>query len=110
MMNLTAKQSRFADYLGHGLNQTESYRRSYDARGMSDVAIRVEACRLAKHPKVAARVDAIRRTRPKVENSLPDLSGEWIARRLMDIATSRYATTTTQKDALKVLTRIKNLP
>jgi phage terminase small subunit len=109
-MNLTAKQSRFADYLGHGLNATESYRRAYNASRMSDVAIRVEACRLAKHPKVAARVDFIRRTRPKVENSLPDLSGEWIARRLMDIATSRYATTTTQKDALKVLSRIKSLP
>ena len=109
-MSLTAKQSRFADYLGHGLNATESYRRAYNASRMSDVAIRVEACRLAKHPKVAARVDFIRRTRPKVENSLPDLSGEWIARRLMDIATSRYATTTTQKDALKVLSRIKSLP
>ena len=109
-MNLTAKQSRFADYLGHGLNATESYRRAYNASRMSDVAIRVEACRLAKHPKVAARVDFIRRTRPKVENFLPDLSGEWIASRLMDIATSRYATTTTQKDALKVLSRIRKLP
>ena len=110
MMNLTAKQSRFADYLGHGLNQTESYRRSYDAQKMSDPSIRVEASRLSRHPKVAARVDFIRRTRPKVENFLPDLSGEWIASRLMDIATSRYATTTTQKDALKVLSRIRKLP
>ena len=109
-MNLTAKQSRFADYLGHGLNQTESYRRSYDAQKMSDPSIRVEASRLSRHPKVAARVDFIRRTRPKVENFLPDLSGEWIASRLMDIATSRYATTTTSKDALRVLSRIKGLP
>jgi hypothetical protein len=77
---------------------------------MSDAAIRVEACRLAKHPKVAARVDAIRRTRPKVENSLPDLSREWISLRLMDIATSPYSTTTTSKDALRVLSRIKGLP
>ena len=109
-MNLTAKQSRFADYLGHGLNAAEAYRRSYDAQNMSGPSVRVESCRLRKHPKISAAVDAIRRTRPKVENSLPDLSREWIALRLMDLVTSPYSTTTTSKDALKVLSRIKGLP
>ena len=110
MMNLTAKQSRFADYLGHGLNQTESYRRSYDATRMSDAAIRVEACRLAMNRKVVAHVDAIRKAHPKARRVVPNLTNEWLTMELMDLATSPYSTTTTKANALKVLSRIRKLP
>jgi len=102
-MNLTAKQSRFADYLGHGLNQTESYRRSYDAQGMSDVAIRVEACRLAKHPKIVSAVKALRQGCPKTKRQVAEASEEWVKIRLMDLADSPYSTTSQKITALEFL-------
>jgi len=109
-MNLTAKQSRFSELVAGGLNQTESYRRAYDAQGMSDAAIRVEACRLAKHPKVVAHVELLRKQHPKVKRVVPELSNEWLTMELMDLATSPYSTTTTKASALKVLSRIRKLP
>jgi phage terminase small subunit len=109
-MALTAKQSRFSELVAGGLNQTESYRRAYDAQGMSDAAIRVEACRLAKHPKVVAHVELLRKQHPKVKRVVPELSNEWLTMELMDLATSPYSTTTTKASALKVLSRIRKLP
>jgi len=109
-MALTVKQELFADYLAGGLNQTESYRRSYDATRMSNAAIRVEACRLAKNPKVAERVDAIRKAHPKVKRVVPNLTNEWLTMELMDLATSPYSSTVTKGNALKVLSRIRKLP
>jgi len=67
---LTAKQKAFV----HALlrqnppinNATEAYRIAYDAEGMTDAAINVEACKLKQHPKVSLilkresdRVDAL---------------------------------------------------
>ena len=109
-MALTVKQELFADYLAGGLNQTESYRKAYAAQRMSDAAIRVEACRLAKHPKVVAHVDAIRKAHPKARRVVPNLTNEWLTMELMDLATSPYSTTTTKANALKVLSRIRKLP
>ena len=102
-MNLTAKQSRFADYLGHGLNQTESYRRAYDARGMSGASIRVEACRLAKHPKIVSAVKALRQGCPKTKRQVAEVSEQWVEIRLMDMADSPYSTTSQRISALEFL-------
>ena len=109
-MSVTAKQATFAELEAGGWNQTESYRRSYDATRMSDAAIRVEACRLAKNPKVVAHVDAIRKAHPKARRVVPNLTNEWLTMELMDLATSPYSTTTTKANALKVLSRIRKLP
>ena len=59
-MALTAKQAKFAELVGGGLNLSESYRRAYDAQGMSSGAIRVEGHRLARHPKIVSAVKALR--------------------------------------------------
>ena len=109
-MSVTAKQAKFAELVAGGLNQTESYRRSYDATRMSDAAIRVEACRLAKNPKVAERVALLRKQHPRVKRVVPNLTNEWLTMELMDLATSPYSTTTTKANALKVLSRIRKLP
>ena len=102
-MNLTAKQSRFSELVAGGLNQTESYRRAYDAQGMSDVAIRVEACRLAKHPKIVIAVKALRQGCPKTKRQVAEASEEWIKIRLMDLADSPYSTTAQKISALEFL-------
>ena len=102
-MALTVKQELFADYLAGGLNQTESYRRSYDARGMSGASIRVEACRLAKHPKIVIAVKALRQGCPKTKRQVAEASEEWVKIRLMDLADSPYSTTSQKISALEFL-------
>ena len=103
-VKLTIKQAMFADLIAHGLNKTEAYKRSYEAQGMSDASIRVEACRLSKNPKIVQVVNAIQRTHPK--RVVPEVSKDWIKGELVDLAVSPYATTTTKVNALKVLSRL----
>ena len=106
-MSLTVKQKMFADYIAHGLNKSAAYKKSYNAQHMNSNSIAVEAHRLSKHPKVLAEVDRIRRAHPRIKRRVPDLSKDWIKMELMDLATSIYSSTTTQVNALKVLSRIK---
>ena len=85
------------------MNHSESYRRSYDAQGMSDVAIRVEACRLAKHPKVVGAVKALRQGCPKTKRQVAEASEEWVQVRLEDLVDSPYSTTSQKISALEFL-------
>ena len=102
-MSLTAKQSRFAELVGGGLNLSGSYRKAYDCRGMSDGAIRVEACRLAKHPKIVSAVKSLRQGCPKTKRQVAEASEEWVKIRLMDLADSPYSTTSQKISALEYL-------
>jgi len=102
-MKLTAKQSVFADLIAHGLNQTESYRRAYAAERMSGGAIRVEACRLARHPKIVRAVKSLRQGCPKTKRMVAEASEEWVKIRLMDLADSPYSTTSQKISALEYL-------
>jgi len=56
---LTEKQDRFAALLADGMSNAEAYRLAYNAEGMKPHTIWSEACKLAQHPGVSARVDAI---------------------------------------------------
>ena len=102
-MKLTAKQSVFADLIAHGLNHSESYRRSYDAQGMSAGAIRVEAHRLSRHPKIVSAVKSLRQGCPKTKRVVADLHEEWVKIRLMDLAGSPYSTSSQKISALEFL-------
>jgi len=77
---LTAKQEAFVlAYLATG-NATESYRRAYSPKKMSDENINVEASRLLKNPKVAPRLDAVREK--VAERAI--VSKEWVISRLVE--------------------------
>lgn len=61
MSALTAKQDHFARLVViNGLDQTHAYRKAYDASGMSGLATRVEASRVAANQKVRARMEELR--------------------------------------------------
>ena len=92
--SLTAKQSRFAELVAGGLNYSESYRRAYDAQGMSSGAIRVEGHRLARHPKIVSAVKALRQGCPKTKRMVAEASEEWVQVRLEDLVDSPRATRT----------------
>lgn len=59
-MTLTAKQEAFAQAIADGLNQSDAYRKAYDASSMTDAVINVKACELLKNGKVKVRVDELR--------------------------------------------------
>jgi phage terminase small subunit len=102
-MALTAKQSRFAELVAGGLNYSESYRRAYDAQGMSSGAIRVEGHRLARHPKIVVAVKALRQGCLKTKRQVAEASKEWVTIRLQDLADSPYSTTSQKITALEFL-------
>ena len=103
MKSLTPKQSHFASLVAGGLNYSESYRRSYDCRGMSASSIRVEAHRLSRHPKIVSAVKALRQGCPKTKRQVAEASEEWVKIRLMDLADSPYSTTSQKITALEYL-------
>jgi len=76
---LTPKQEAFvSSYLETG-NATEAYRRSYDAKNMSEATINVKACELLKNGKVAVRLQVLQeRAASKVV-----LTRAWVLERLM---------------------------
>ena len=100
---MTAKQSRFAELVAGGLNLSESYRRAYDAQGMSAGAIRVEAHRLSRHPKIVGAVKALRQECPKTKRQVAEANREWVQVRLEDLADSPYSTTSQKISALEFL-------
>jgi phage terminase small subunit len=79
---LTRKQEAFVyAYLETG-SATESYRRAYDASGMTSGAIEVEGKRLLKHPLITLRVSAARqraaaRAEVTVAKILAELREAW---------------------------------
>ena len=58
---MTNKQERFVAEVVAGASLSAAYREAYDAEGMSDGAVRVEACRLARNPNIALMIDEGRR-------------------------------------------------
>lgn len=56
---LTEKQERFAQEIVAGANYTAAYRAAFNASGMTDGSVWVEAHRLAASPKVTLRLDQL---------------------------------------------------
>ena len=100
---VTPKQARFCELVAGGLNFSESYRKAYDCRGMSAGALRVEAHRLSRHPKIVSAVKALRQGCPKTKRQVAEASEEWVKIRLEDLADSPYSTTSQKISALEYL-------
>lgn len=62
---LTAKQEKFCQAVVSGLNISDAYRSAYDAGGMKPATVNRSAKELTDNPKIAARVQALRK--PVVE-------------------------------------------
>lgn len=60
-MELTPKQTKFVAEVVSGATLSDAYRAAYDAEGMEPESVRVEACRLARHPVVSLMIDEGRR-------------------------------------------------
>ena len=61
MNNLTPKQDGFCQsYIETG-NASEAYRLNYSASKMSQAALKIEACKLLKHPEITLRLEQIQK-------------------------------------------------
>lgn len=67
---LTAKQEAFARLVAGGKQQADAYRQTYEADGMGAPSIWAEASRLTSHPKVAARIEQLRREKEDLRRML----------------------------------------
>lgn len=59
-VKLTAKQEAFAQGVADGLGQAKAYRMAYDAEGMKENSVYVNASKLMKNAKVTQRVSDLR--------------------------------------------------
>jgi phage terminase small subunit len=59
-LGLTPKQEAFARAYVETGNASEAYRRAYSADKMSEKAVKVQACRLLKHPNIALTLERLR--------------------------------------------------
>jgi len=55
-MTLTAKQEQFAQAIASGMNQSDAYRKAYEAGGMKASSVTEKASELAANVKVTSRV------------------------------------------------------
>lgn len=63
---LTAKQEAFAHWVAQGMSQADAYRSAYMSAAMKPSTLWAEASRLAKHPKVSARIEELRQEAEKM--------------------------------------------
>lgn len=100
---ITDKQQAFIDAIVDGNNISDAYRLAYDASNMSAASIHVEACRLAKNPKITLRLDQYYADR-EFSNRLQRLSrSERVISKLEEIALHSHEHDGTQVRALELL-------
>jgi len=86
LLGLTSKQDAFCDAVVSGKSLSAAYREAYDAKGMSDEAVRVEASRLLAHPNVSLRVKSLNAEKEDQRRMLAVNRAERVLERLEKLA------------------------
>ena len=60
MAELTAKQEKFCQCITEGINQSDAYRKAYNAEKMKPETIHVRAAELMRNSKIEARIKELR--------------------------------------------------
>jgi len=86
LLGLTTKQEAFAEAVVSGKSLSAAYREAYDAKGMTDEAVRVEASRLLIHPNVSLRVKSLNLEKEDQRRMLAVNRAERVLERLEKLA------------------------
>jgi phage terminase small subunit len=86
LLGLTSKQEAFAEAVVSGMSLTAAYKAAYEAQGMSEEAIRVEASRLLTHPNVSLRVKTLNAEKEDQRRMLAVNRAERVLQRLETLA------------------------
>lgn len=100
---ITPKQSAFAGFVAEGDNNTEAYRKAYDASHMNEQVIRNSAYKLSKNKNVQEAVESLKIDRKTVARATEKLSNDWVIQRLQDEAVSEKNPPATRVRALELL-------
>tara|TARA_R110000824_G_scaffold313229_2_gene500073 strand:- start:3 stop:440 length:438 start_codon:yes stop_codon:yes gene_type:complete len=100
---ITPKQNAFCGFVADGDNNTEAYRKAYNASGMSEQVIRNSAYKLSKNESVQEAVKSLRVDRQVVDRATEKLSNDWVIQRLQDEAVSEKNPPATRVRALELL-------
>ncbi len=100
---LTEKQDKFCLNIVAGMNQTDAYKNSHNAENMSIEAIYVEASRLMDNPKIALRIEELRKEARKevIMNTIQ--RKEWLTNLIMQ---DEKASKTDKLKALDILNKM----
>ena len=93
LLGLTSKQEAFAEAVVAGKSLSAAYREAYDAKGMTDEAVRVEASRLLIHPNVSLRVKSLNVEKEDQRRMLAVNRAERVLERLEKLADSAKSET-----------------
>ena len=86
LLGLTSKQEAFAEAVVSGKSLTAAYKAAYEAQGMSEEAVRVEASRLLIHPNVSLRVKSLNLEKEDQRRMLAVNRAERVLERLEKLA------------------------
>lgn len=100
---ITPKQSAFVGFVVEGDNNTEAYRKAYNASRMSEQVIRNCAYKLSKNENVQEAIKSLRVDRKVVDRTTEKLSNDWVIQRLQDEAMSEKNPPATRVRALELL-------
>jgi hypothetical protein len=100
---ITAKQAAFAAFVAEGDNNTEAYRRAYDASKMSYQVLRNSACKVAKNERVIEAVESLKMERRNQGHVRDKLTNDWVIERLQDEALNDRNPPATRVRALELL-------
>jgi hypothetical protein len=67
LARLTHKQESFAQRVAEGAKLSTAYKQAYNASGMAPTTVWPHASRLARHPMIAARVNALQAEKEAVQ-------------------------------------------
>ena len=67
LVRLTHKQETFAQRVAEGATKAQAYRSTYNASGMAPTTVWPHASRLACHPMIAARINALQAEKEAVQ-------------------------------------------
>lgn len=106
---LTEKQEQFARGLAEGLSNAEAYRAAYDAGDMQQNTIHSESCKLAQHPKISARVDALLAEKRARNSMLTEKQADRVWRNVWRLAEGEQVPPSVQQAALALAAKMAGM-
>lgn len=106
---LTEKQELFAQGLAEGLTNAEAYRRAYDASAMQANTVHNEACKMAQHPKVSARVNELLAEKRAKHSMLSEKQNDRVWRNVWRLAEGDNVPPAVQQSALALAAKMAGM-
>ena len=97
---LTQKQEAFVQSVRAGMSYSDAYRQSYNAEGMTQSCIHVEAHKLSIHPKITLRFSQLQAEYEAEQRMLAASRGGYVLKSLQNIADDIDAPTNARVAAL----------